>query len=296
MKAEKARHRAIAKILIIGLFLTFWGVFSLGCDECDDCRVVAVGGTPPDAPQGVYSVTGDNAVYLYWIPSPEPDFDHYWVWRSDTEAEGPYERKWKTYDNHFVDNTADNGYTYYYAVTAVDTRGNESEDLSRELVFDTPRPDGCCVTVHDFRTAPSAAGFDFHDGRVRADEDYRTDIFFEYDPDYDAFFVWVEGDTTDIQDFGYTDDLDELGWAPDDGWARLPWLEAVEGHSYYVWTWDNHYAKFRIDELNYNNRTATISWAFQEVPGLPELMPERPERIRYDVPLVKMANDIVKLE
>ena len=256
--------------------------------------VVAVGGTPPDAPQGVYSVTGNNAVYLYWIESPEPDVDHYWVWRSDTEPEGPYERMWKTYTNHYVDDTAVNGYTYYYAITAVDTRGNESEELSREMVYDTPRPDGCCVVLHDVRTAPAGAGFDFHDGRVFDAEDSRTDVFLEFDPDLDAFFMWVEGDTTDIQDFGYTADLDELGWAPDDGWSRLPWLEAVYGHSYYVWTKDNYYAKFRIDDLDYNNLTATISWAFQEVPGLPELAPSRPESEPVSGSLVKMVSDIVK--
>ena len=74
-------NRRIALRILAVLVLTFWGALFIGCENCDDCRVVAVDDTPPDAPQGVYSVTGDEAVYLYWYESPEPDLDHYWVWR-----------------------------------------------------------------------------------------------------------------------------------------------------------------------------------------------------------------------
>ena len=114
----------IKKILVrivSGLILTFWGAFLIGCEDCNDCRVVAVDDTPPDAPQGVYSVTGDRAVFLYWLRSPESDVDHYWVWRSVEAIDGPYERRAEV--NHppdrdigtisYTDAPLTNGNTYF---------------------------------------------------------------------------------------------------------------------------------------------------------------------------------------
>jgi hypothetical protein len=294
--------RVLVLRIFSGLILILGGAFVIGCDDyCDDCRVFAVNDTPPDAPQGVYSVTGDHAVYIYWIANPANDrISYYWVWRSTEEMvdnQGRYYTRYaKAYQDSYVDRSVRNGKTYYYAVTAVDIDGWESEDLSEEFVFDTPRPEGSGVVLQDFRTHPEASGFYFKAHRVLPIDDSRTDIFFEYDPDYQAFFVWAtwENDSTwtDIQDFGYTDDLSELDWAPDQGWSDVGWMEAILGHSYYVWTDDNHYAKFRIDDLNYAARRVTISWAYQEVPGYPELMPQRNERKEIDksrIDLTKFA-------
>jgi hypothetical protein len=273
----------------------FWGAFLVSCEDyCDDCRVVAVDDTPPDAPQGVYSVTGDRAVYVYWLESPEDDLSFYWVWRGEEALEGPYERMWKVYDNHYTDRSVRNGNTYYYAVTAVDIHGNESRELSREDVFDTPRPEGSGVVLRDFHTHPEASGFDFREARVGQMDNPLTDIYIEYNSNLDAFFVWARIDEfgqTDIQDYGYTESLDELGWAPPEGWSRVGWLEAIPGHSYYVWTDDDHYAKFRIDDMYYAGRTVTISWAYQTVQGYPELMPERPVRDPVDDTKAKFVFD-----
>ncbi len=278
-----------------GLILLFWGALFISCENyCDDCRVVAVDDTPPDAPQGVYSVTGDHAVYLYWLDSPEKDLSHYWVWRGEEAIDGPYERMQKVYENHYTDRSVVNGRTYYYAVTAVDIHGNESSELSREDVFDTPRPAGSGVVLHDFHVHPEVSGFDFRNAQVRNKDNSLTDIYFEYDPNYDAFFVWAtyfDESQTDIQDYGYTENLDELDWAPSDGWSRVGWLEAIPGHSYYVWTADDHYAKFRIDEMNYSGRTVTISWAYQTVQSYPELMPVRPKREPVERVMTKFIAD-----
>jgi len=281
--------------ILSGLILMFWGAFFISCENyCDDCRVVAVDDTPPDAPQGVYSVTGDRAVYVYWLESPENDLSHYWVWRGEEALEGPYARWQKVYDNYFVDRSVTNGKTYYYAVTAVDIHGNESDDLSREDVFDTPRPEGSGVVLRDFHTHPEVSGFDFRDARVKHADNILTDIIFEYDPEFDGFFIlatYSDDSQTDIQDYGYTESLDDLGWAPSDGWSKVGWVEAIPGHSYYVWTDDDHYAKFRIDDLYYAGRTVTISWAYQTVEGYPELIPERPVREPVDDALARFVSD-----
>lgn len=281
--------RKIFVWIISGLILTFWGAFLIGCNDCTDCRVNAVDDTPPDAPQGVYSVTGNRAVYLYWLRSPENDVNYYWVWRSTEAIEGPYSRLAKVNQPsdesigtiYYADSPLTNGDTYYYAVTAVDYDGNESYELSRENVFDTPRPEGSGVVVHDFHAQPALAGFDFKNATVRHMDDDLTDIFFEYDTDLNAFFVWArvfdQNNWTDIQDFGYTESLDELGWAPSEGWSSLGILEAIPGHSYYVYTVDKNFAKFRIDATDVRSKTATISWAYQTVPNNPELTPLRPD-------------------
>jgi hypothetical protein len=265
--------------ILAGLVLAFWGAVFIGCEDCDDCRVVVVDDTPPDAPQGVYSITGDEAVYIYWYESPEPDISHYWVWRSEEAIEGPYERKWKTYDNYYVDRQVHNGYTYYYAVTAVDFDGNESEELSWDDVQDTPRPEGSGVMLWDVRERPHVSAFSFKHAQVVDWEASSADIFMEYDTDLGAFFVWVANYDTYIQDFGYTGSLDELDWAPQAGWSEVGWLEAVLDHSYYVYTVDRHYAKFRIDYLDYRDGSVEISWAYQIVPDWPELVPNLPERL-----------------
>lgn len=276
---DLAQIRKISIRVVFGLCVLLWGAVFLSCDDCDDCRVVVVGDTPPPAPQGVYSVTGNNAVYLYWNESPpELHVSHYWVWRGTEAIEGPYIRKWEVSENHFVDHTAKNGKTYYYAVTAVDYDGYESEYLSTDDVMDTPRPEGGGVVLYDVHDVPDASGFDFESAHVETWDTSLTDIFFEYDSDYDVFFVWARTAKTDIQDYGWTDNLDELDWAPAEGWSRVGWLEAILGHSYYVWTDDDHYAKFRIDHIDYEGaKSVTISWAYQVDPGNPELVPPRPE-------------------
>ena len=97
--------------------------------------------------------------------------------------------------------------------------------------------------------------------------------------DNGIFFVEAVSHTdavTDIQDFGYTETLDALDWAPPDGWSTLGWAELIVGHTYAVWTWDDHYAKFRVTEMG--SSSVLIDWAYQIDPGNPELKPAIPPK------------------
>src|SRR5262249_26778739 len=130
---------------------------------CDDAPTVVRDTVPPAAPQGLYSITGDGRGTLYWIRNTEPDFREYVVWRGPA-YEVPYGILSRTQATTFIDDTAVNGVTYYYAVSAVDRAGNES-DLSHETVFDTPRPAGTGLTLVDSGTNPSGpSGYDFSAG------------------------------------------------------------------------------------------------------------------------------------
>src|SRR5262245_25102877 len=151
-------------------------VFVAGCHE-DVPVAPVVDVIPPAPPQALYSVTGDGRVDLFWVRNTEPDFREYIVWRGP-KYEGPYDRIGNTNAPAFVDPGAVNGQTYYYAVSAVDQAGNES-DLSKEVVFDTPRPEGFGLTVVNAAADPQGpSGYDFSAGVRRLSTDPRTDVYY----------------------------------------------------------------------------------------------------------------------
>jgi len=232
---------------------------------------------PPAVPRGVVSMTGDRQVVISWYPNAERDLSGYQVYRGNSER-GNYFLLGTTRSTSLVDREVTNGRTYYYAVAAYDDYGNESE-LSYDLVFDTPRPAGYGVRLFDFVSIPQSSGYNFAGYRV---QDYRTsssDIFFEYHAASGGLFIDVANQDTDIQDFGYTESLDDIDYAPEEGWSPLGYVECIAGHSYVIWTADNHYAKIRITAVNPN--FVEFDWAYQVAEGNPELRPHRdtPEKI-----------------
>jgi hypothetical protein len=109
-----------------------------------------------------------------------------------------------------------------------------------------------------------------------------ADIYLDYDDDYQVYFLCVPDVYTDIQDFGYTDNLDDVNVAPDTtiGWSQLGWVEAILGHSYIIWTRDNHFAKLRIGEFC-KCYGIVFDWAYQVAEGNPELAPRPPHKDGY---------------
>ncbi|MFH1701456.1 MAG: hypothetical protein ABIE07_12830 [Candidatus Zixiibacteriota bacterium] len=258
----------------------------IGCDNDTEyiTEVVYIGEEgPPPVPQGVYSVTGDGEVLLYWLPIDDVagDFDAYVIYRSDTDPDTGYVEIGETTNEYFVDDDVTNGNTYFYAVSSVDEDGYLS-DLSYEYVFDTPRPEGINRTVFDFNTMPLYSGWDFSAVVSVPYTSPNADIYLEFYADHGVFYINVADENTDIQDMGYTGDLDEIGYAPDDGWSYLGWSEVILGHTYIIWTSDNHFAKLRVTAINNDN--VLFDWAYQVDTGNPELKPliTKPERPRPD--------------
>ena len=97
--------------------------------------------TPPAVPTGLaVTATGDGSVALSWNANTEPDLSHYNLYRSENEAFG-YALIAQPAANTWTDDTARNGRTYYYKVSASDTTGNESaacEPVSATLVDEPP--------------------------------------------------------------------------------------------------------------------------------------------------------------
>ena len=239
--------RTILYIVVIGT-----GLFFFGCDV----NIFRPDLTHPSSPQGLYTATGDNLVELFWNTNPETDVAGYNIFVSSS-YNGTYELIGTISRPYFMDNGARNGNTYYYAVSAFDYNDNES-NLSKDVAYDTPRPEGYDVALRDYRTSPAVAGYDFSTYSTGNYDDQYTDVFFEnYQGTY-YLNVWQD---SDIQDVGYTKSLYDVSDAPVAGWSPTKDSRVIGGHTYIIWTWDDHYAKLRVSSVS-STRIA-FDWAYQ---------------------------------
>lgn len=257
---------------LLSILFVFSVMAFVGCDD-DNCIFDPV----PATPQGVFSVTGDGEVYLYWNGPYEADIVEFIIWRSNdslvnyTEigrrpAESNPELHLWVYE--YIDRSVVNSVKYFYAVSAVDLRGQVSE-LSAEVVFDTPRPEDM-VALYDAAVRPNQSGFHF--GSLSRVDTLLADVY--VDRSDGIFFLNTANLSTNLQDMGHTDSLDEIGWAPQEGWSALGRAEIVEGHMYVIrtgWPDDTHFAKMRVEATN--EGFVTFSWASQRVKDNPELVP-----------------------
>jgi hypothetical protein len=244
----------------------------IGCDEDD--RFTNSDG--PAAPQGVFSITGDHAVYLYWNGPYESDIEEYVIYRSFDPIDNYNEigrrdalsnSSLDLIQYEYVDNSAQNGQTYYYAVASVDNHGHIS-DLSAEEVFDTPRPEGA-IRVLDTTGSYATSGYSFAAQSAVAWNSSVADIWF--DQVGGIMFINKGRTDTDIQDMGWHETLDAVNVAPGDGWINGSFAEVVDGHVYVIWTADNNYAKIQIDAISFPQSYVDFHWAYQTDPGNPEL-------------------------
>ena len=220
--------------------------------------------TPPPPPQGIRTVSLDNSIELQWLASQAEDVKGYNVWVSNQYA-GPYHVIISTSSTNVIDYAAVNGTTYYYAVSACDFSGNES-DLSTDVIYDTPRPEGYGIILSDTSTNRNSSGYGFAQYRVLSCYDINTDVFFVNVQGRVSLLVWSD---TDIQDMGYTSSLDDISSSPIKGWAPSKSAEAIAGHTYVLWTVDDHYAKVRIQ--NVSATRLVFDWAYQTAKGNVEL-------------------------
>ncbi|MDZ4722413.1 MAG: hypothetical protein SGI97_00655 [candidate division Zixibacteria bacterium] len=275
------KHR---NLMTLAVLLTALSV--VGCNK--DETVLAESDPVPATPQGVYSVTGDLEVAVKWNGIYEADVKQYIVWRSIDSVDNYLEiGRIAAISNPnqdlliytFVDDNVSNGATYYYAVSAVDF-ANQISDLSAEDVFDTPRPEGS-NRLYSLFVDSTRTGFNLSAGAPGPANAAGVDIFID---DFEGLFYINAADIdTDIQDMGYTNGFDEIGYATDTGWSELGYSELIAGHTYLVWTRDNHFAKIRITATNFAVGWVDIHWAYQTDPGNLELsLPHGFEKPQHD--------------
>jgi hypothetical protein len=262
------------KIFFSLIFLLGLSFIFIGCEE--KVYVVRPDHTPPSVPKGLYSITADEAVWLFWEENDEEDLAGYRIYKKKDTHSNKYYYLVTVDTAAYIDYDVKNGKTYYYGVTAFDYDGNES-DLSR-IAYDTPRPEGFDEVIHDYHKYPEVSGFDFSTGSVVSWNDPKADIFLEYDSYYGVYFLWRADEYIEIQDFGYTESLDDINVAPDTtiGWSNLRWVEAILNHSYIIWDrYYDHYAKLRITNF-IRSYGILFDWAYQVDEGNPELAPMPP--------------------
>lgn len=90
---------------------------------------------PPDPPTGLMSIAGENMIALSWNIVKEEDLAGYRVWRREEHEEKfivltPH----PLWENAFNDTAVEKNKRYYYAITAVDKSGNESQ--KSEIISD----------------------------------------------------------------------------------------------------------------------------------------------------------------
>ena len=247
-------------------------ILAAGCNERTVGPPADV--TPPAAPRGVFTVTGDQQATLYWYANTEGDIAGYRIYTAplDNGPDGPYFRVGTAVvgSTSFVITGLANGVTKYLAVSAVDNAGNES-DLSFDTVFDTPRPAGFGATLANFVNGVAGAGWDFSAYSTTASDNLATDIFYGYNGT--IYQMFARDVMTDIQDMGWASHLDAIDYAPPQGWSPTGTVELIPGHCYVVWTRDDHYAKFRVTSLA--PAAVVFDWAYQTDPGNGELRTRR---------------------
>lgn len=103
--------------------------------------------TPPAPPTGITARSQESAIALTWHASQADDIAGYHVYRSTVPIETvssrtPIDGSNPMSDTEYVDDTAQNGSAYYYAVTALDGAGNESRPSETVKKAPFARPPG----------------------------------------------------------------------------------------------------------------------------------------------------------
>ena len=273
MKVMKSRkYQLMLAISFISLLLL------AACDNRSTSYTVGDDETPPPVPTGVTTTTGDGFVWVNWqMIRGVPDLAGFKIWRSLNDIEfyhiGTVGKTVSQYEDYDVTN----GETYYYGVSSYDYDGNESDaSFDYEFAYDTPRPEGFDEIIFDFNDPGhvNSSGFDFSREETVPFDLPRCDLFLEYDADLSVpgFFIWLGYNGKYIQDMGYTASFDDITYAPDGGWSQYDYVEAIEGHTYVIETYDGHYAKVRATLLDtYPDYIMIFDWGYQIDPGNREL-------------------------
>lgn len=264
--------------------------FDTGIETASDYSVeVSVPATvPPPVPNAFRVIALDNANYLAWGNGSREaeDFSHYKVYLDD--GTGTEFLLGETDSEGFLDLLAENGATYSYFATAVDTDGHESSASS--TAKGTPRPDFHGEWLYDHFSQPALSGFRFS-------EDENTnpimsgtslDRHFRLEVDDQGWWL-VLGPQSAIYPLGFeTTSLKcdvaadagcvDVTSAPTSGYVTLDM--ALEAQASYVLRvvgndGELHYGVIRLDLLGYDqddNALMIFDWAYQVQAGNPDLV------------------------
>lgn len=260
------------KKIALNIAIAAAALFFSAC-QINDPHNYYIDDVSPAPPEGIVVYNGDNRADIEWLYNRENDVAGYNVYYSDT-YDGRYTLIGSTSDNYFVDNEAANGVKTYYGVAAYDYNGNESE-LSYDVAYAIPRPEGFNQAIYDYINYPDNSGYSFTNFSPVPYDDLSSDFFFE---NYQGQYYLDVWDDSDILDVGATTDIYDVPFAPETGWSATKDAKAVIGHTYVIWTWDNHFAKIRVKNITRDR--IVFDWAFQLLPGNTMLKPKAGSDVR----------------
>jgi len=267
------RNSRLFLIFVTGML----AVWNFACHDGDNLR----DREPPAIPRGVRSITGNNEITIEWFPNSEHDLAGYRIWKGGDGQNFDLLKEVsmsKSLIEQYIDQNAQNGVTYHYAVSAFDINGNES-DLSPEEVYDTPRPSGQNVTLHAYDLFPTRSGFYFGTTERGAIDWKDSDIYFAFDEEINVRYLYTDNGTQ-MQDMGYHEYFEEIDVSPIKGFTTS-FIELIEGHVYVLLLPSGNYAKLWL--LSVSSETITFDWAYQTDRKNPQLAPPfRTESRVYD--------------
>jgi hypothetical protein len=110
--------------------------------ESEDSEVIEISPKdmfPPAPPKGIVLVTGQDILSLSWDANQESDLKGYLVWkRAEGESEFVALMEEPILENTYTDSSVEKNVRYYYAITALDKAGNESQksNIISEIIRD----------------------------------------------------------------------------------------------------------------------------------------------------------------
>jgi hypothetical protein len=244
--------------------------------------------TPPPVPGELRGIALDGAVYLTWGNGARAadDFAYYRVYLEGADSEVLL--LGETDSEGFLDLLVENGNTYGYFVTSVDSGGHESQGST--LALATPRPDFSGELLHAFEDRPEASGFRFADSEATnpvlsgtsPDRDFRLEV--------DAGGWWlVPAPGVEVHRNALPTTALRCGPAADAGCTEVTSAPAsnygsgdiglAPGYSYVLRMpaggGDWYYGVIRVTHTGWSQEGALVlfDWAFQLQPGNPALSP-----------------------
>ena len=259
--------------------------FDTGIETASDYSVeVSVPApVPPPAPNAFRVIALDNANYLAWGNGSREaeDFSHYKVYLDD--GTGTEFLLGETDSEGFLDLLAENGATYTYFATAVDTDGHESSASS--TAEGTPRPDFHGEWLYDHFSQPALSGFRFSEDENTNPIMSGTSLDRHFRLEVDDLGWWlVPGPQSAIYPVGFeTTSLKcdvaadagcvDVTSAPTSGYVTLDM--ALEAQASYVLRVVGNDGVIRLDLLGYDqddNALMIFDWAYQVQAGNPDLV------------------------
>ena len=269
----------------------------VGCDD-DTTNPDVVEPDDLSPPLGLFSITGDESVTLFWWCSNyDDDLVGYRIYMATGDHHGdPLEEVPTAFTSADSIDIAgpnsgqlsvmltglSNGTTYSFLVVAAKDSWTDISHTSN-IVADTPREETATeATLYAKQVDEILAGFELN-GFFTVDctdfnrVTYET-ITGEGDIMCERFDIaagtrfWLDGiNGATIQDIGYMSDWDGADLAPGNGYAATGHsVEAIMGHVYAIKTADDHYAKVQVVGLDDVQGTVTIKAAYQSQAGNPE--------------------------